>query len=479
MTAQWAGQLPTIREAASQISNRVLSPVELMRMVLERLFATEPEVHAYATVVADQAMEQARDAEREIAAGNWRGPLHGIPMNLKDIILSAGVATEAGSQVLRGFVPTVDSAVAERLKSGGAILVGKTVTHEFAYGQNVVPTLNPWNADYYAGGSSAGAGVSVAVGSTLGAIGTDTGGSLRLPAAMNGVAAIKPTYGRVSKRGVVPLSVTMDHCGPAARTVEDLSIILSAVAGFDPGDPTSARRTVPDYTAELDGGLRGVRLGIERDYYFGPAAAPEVVASVEAALTVLRELGAEVVEVQVAQLQLATVAAETIVLSEASSVHQASLRESAEKYDPRTRLRLEVGELVLATDYLRAQSLRGQLCRAMKAAFVDHRLDALVGPTLGTLPILLSDLPARRSPSSKTLSLPWLPYTSPFNLTGQPALTVNCGHSGGLPVAMQIVGRPFDEATVLRIGHAYQMATDWHLALPVLPWGVPATTDAS
>jgi aspartyl-tRNA(Asn)/glutamyl-tRNA(Gln) amidotransferase subunit A len=271
----------------------------------------------------------------------------------------------------------------------------------------------------------------------------------------------------------------MDHCGPAARTVEDLSIMLSTVAGFDPGDPTSARRPVPDYTAGLDGGIRGLRIGVERDYYFGPSAAAEVVTSVEEALTVLRALGADVVDIDVPQLQLATAAAETIVLSEASSVHQASLRESAEKYDPRTRLRLEVGELVLATDYLRAQSLRGQLCRAMKATFAEHRLDALVGPTLGTLPILLSDLPARRSPSAKTLSLPWLPYTSPFNLTGQPALTVNCGHSDGLPVAMQIVGRPFDEATVLRIGHAYQTATDWHMRLPIMPWGVSSTSEKS
>jgi aspartyl-tRNA(Asn)/glutamyl-tRNA(Gln) amidotransferase subunit A len=460
--------LPTIGEAASQIADRTLSPVDLMNVVLRRLQETEDKVHAYATVRADEALAEAGQAEREIAAGGWRGPLHGIPVNLKDVLLTAGIRTEAGSKVLSGFIPSVDSAVAERLRANGAIIVGKSVTHEFAYGQNVVPTRNPWNLDCYSGGSSAGAGVSVAVGSALGAIGSDTGGSLRLPAAMNGVAAIKPTFGRVSKRGLFPLAASMDHCGPVARTVEDLAIILSAVSGFDPGDASSARRPVPDFGAGLRRGVAGVRIGIERAYYFA-SGAPEVLEAVETALSVLTKLGAEVVEVRVPELEHATVAAETIILSEASSAHQASLRRSPEQYDPRTRLRLEVGELILATDYLRAQKLRQQLRHAMKSAFGEHRLDALVGPTLGTLPILIDDLPARRPPSAKTLSLPWLPYTAPFNLTGQPALTVNCGTSGGLPIAMQVVGRPFDESTVLRIGHAYQEATDWHRQLPIDP----------
>lgn len=460
--------IPTIREAATQIADRTLSPLDLMNRVLRRLQQTEDKVHAYATIRAEEALAEASQAEREIAVGGWRGPLHGIPMNLKDVLLTAGIGTEAGSKVLKGFVPSADSAVAARLKSQGAIIVGKSMTHEFAYGQNVVPTRNPWNLDYYSGGSSAGAGVSVAVGSTLGAIGTDTGGSLRLPAAMNGVAAIKPTFGRISRRGIIPLAASMDHCGPMARTVEDLAIILSVVSGFDPGDASSARRPVPDFGADLHSDLSDIRIGVERNYYFS-SGAPEVLEAVEAALSVLTELGAEVVEIRVPELEQATVAAETIVLCEASSAHQASLRRNPDRYDPRTRLRLEVGELILATDYLRAQKLRQQLRHAMKSAFTEHRLDALVGPTLGTLPILIDDLPARRPPSSKTLSLPWLRYTAPFNLTGQPALTVSCGNSAGLPIAMQVVGRPFGEVTVLRIGHAYQQATDWHRQLPIDP----------
>jgi aspartyl-tRNA(Asn)/glutamyl-tRNA(Gln) amidotransferase subunit A len=213
---------------------------------------------------------------------------------------------------------------------------------------------------------------------------------------------------------------------------------------------------------------------VERGYYFGPTADPEVLSSVESALSVLADLGAEIVDVRIPELELTTTAAETIVLSEAASVHQASIRQNGALYNPRTRLRLEIGEMVLATDYLRAQALRQRLCRAMKDTYTAHRLDALVGPTLGTLPLPVADLPARRGPSSRTLSLPWLPYTSPFNLTGQPALTVCTGFVSGLPVAMQIAGRPFDEETVLQIGHAYQSATVWHQRLPVAPWGVTA-----
>lgn len=464
-----ATHVPTIREAADQLASKAISPVDLVRSVVERIRATEPKVHAYATVLEEEALAAARVVEGEIMAGLWRGSLHGIPVNTKDIILAAGVPTEAGSAVLRGFVPTEDAAVVERLKSHGAILLGKTVTHEFAYGQNIVPTMNPWAPDRYAGGSSAGAGVSVAVGSTLAAIGTDTGGSLRLPAAMNGVAAIKPTFGRVSKRGVIPLAPSMDHVGPVARTVEDLALVLSAISGFDPGDAASARRGVPAFEANLNGDLRGIRIGVDRDYYFGTACDRRVAEAVDEGLRVMRTLGAKVLEVRIRELQLTSSAAETIVLAEASSVHQASLRKNTATYNPRTRLRLEVGELILATDYLRAQRLRRRLQLAMKEVFTRERLDAIVGPTMGSLPIALADLPARREPSSKTLSLPWLPYTSPFNLTGQPALTLNCGYADGLPIAIQIAGRPFDEASVLRIGHAYQTATDWHARLPITP----------
>jgi aspartyl-tRNA(Asn)/glutamyl-tRNA(Gln) amidotransferase subunit A len=462
-----AAPLPTIAEAAASIAGRTLTPIELVEQVIRRLESSEPVVHAYASVDPDAALAAAEEATREIATDGPRGPLHGIPVNLKDIFLTRDLPTAAGSKVLRGYRPDEDSAVAGRLKRAGAIVVGKTVTHEFAYGQNVVPTRNPWDLDRYCGGSSAGAGVSIAVGSALGAMGTDTGGSLRLPAAMNGVSALKPTFGRVSTAGVIPLSPTMDHAGPAARTVEDVSILLTEIAGFDPADPGASRRPVPRYAGELKGSIKGLRIGVDRDYYFSGVGEPLVLSAVEAAIEVLSGLGAELVEVNVPELEHATTVAETIVLAEAATVHRASVSEHADQYDPRTRLRLEVGQLILATDYLSAQRVRRQLQLSMRDTFRAKRLDALVGPTLGTLPILVADLPSMRPPSKSTLSLPWLRYTGPFNVTGQPALTVPCGEADGLPIAMQIAGRPWDEITVLKIGHAYQTATDWHKRIPL------------
>ena len=254
----------TIHEAAALLRSRKISSGELTEASLQRIEVTEPLVHAYATVLADSVRKEAAQADRELAAGLWRGPLHGIPLGIKDLIYTRGVRTEAGSKAMEGFVPSYDATVVERLRDAGAVTLGKTVTHELAYGQNVPPTKNPWNPDYYPGGSSAGSGVATAVGSAFGALGSDTGGSIRVPASINALAGLKPTFGRVSRRGVVALSNSLDHVGPLARDVEDCALLLQAIAGHDALDPYSLDRPVPDYSAGLQAGARGTRLGVDR-----------------------------------------------------------------------------------------------------------------------------------------------------------------------------------------------------------------------
>ena len=266
----------TLREAGDRLAARELSAVDLLDATLERLHETEPTVHAYITLMEDSARQEAKAADAELKRGAWRGPLHGIPVGVKDLLLTEGVKTQAGSKVMEGYVPDHDSTIVARLKEGGAVIVGKTVTHEFAYGQDIPITRNPWRTDCYPGGSSAGSGVSVAVGSAFAAIGTDTGGSIRVPASVNGVVGLKPTNGRVSGYGVIPMSPTLDNAGPMARTAEDCALMLGVIAGYDPQDSGSVDEPVPDYTAGLERGVEGLRLGLDREYFFSRRVMPDV-----------------------------------------------------------------------------------------------------------------------------------------------------------------------------------------------------------
>ena len=455
----------TIAEAARRMGRRELSPVELTQAALERISALNPRLNAFITVLEDQARAAANAAEREIMAGQKRGPLHGIPIALKDLCATKGVRTTAGSKILQDHTPLDDATVACRLAEAGTILLGKLHMNEFAYGPDgdnghYGRVRNPWNVESITGGSSSGSGAAVAASLCLGALGTDTGGSIRIPSALCGIAGLKPTYGRVSRYGITPLCWSLDHAGPMAKTVEDAALLLQAMAGYDAKDPGSAQRPVPDYAAGLSGDVRGLRLGIPQEYFF-EMIDPEVEGAVRQAIEVLRGLGASVHQVSWPSLRYATLAALIIVLAEASAFHEPWIRTRPQDYQPDIALRLKWGLLLPAPAYLKAQRLRALMCR--EVARLWRQVDVLVTPaTMMAAPhpeethVRLGD---RQMSTREALLRPM----RPFNLTGLPAMSVPCGvTSTGLPIGLQIAGRPFDEATVLRVAHAYEQQTDWH-----------------
>src|SRR5712692_6621761 len=350
--------LLTIAEASRLLSSRSISAVELMDATLHRLGETEPLVHAYVSVFEGSARSEAAKADSALQRGTWLGPLHGIPIGIKDLCYTEGTPTEAGSEVMKGFVPVVDAAVVKRIRAAGGVIIGKTVTHEFAYGRNPIPTRNAWNQQYISGGSSAGSAVSVAVGSAFGAIGTDTAGSIRLPASLNGIVAMKPTFGRVSRCGVFPMSSSLDTIGPMTRSVEDCAVMLGAVAGFDDLDATAVDEPVPDYVKHLNDGIVGLKLGIERDYFLYQGVSGDVRAALEQALREFERLGVEIVDVSIPEFEFTTAIGMPILLSDTSSWHRELLRQRGPDYDRGTRLVLELGELVAATHYITAQRAR-------------------------------------------------------------------------------------------------------------------------
>jgi len=460
----------TIAQASVMLREKTLSPVDLVDSVLDRIEETEGKLHAYAFVAVESVRKAAKVAEQEIMDGKWRSPLHGIPIALKDVYRTAGIPTEAESRLLKGYVPEEDSGVADRLKQGGAVIVGKTVTPEFAYftyPREESRARNPWNFAYHPGGSSTGSGVSVAADSAMGAMGTDSGGSIRKPAAMNGIAGLKPSFGRVTKRGVLQLSATMDHCGPLCKTVEDVALVMNVVAGYDPDDVTSIDVPLPNLTDDLNRGARGLRLGVERKHFFSEDVVASVRSSVDSALTVFETLGAVVVDVEIPDIDYAIAAASTIVLVEASSYHRRWLRERPGDYEPGTRFMLQLGNLITATDYLQALQIRRRFKATMKDVFERNQLAALLTPTLSYASITLAERFPPPNEHDRGIPIKWNSHCMPFNFTGQPALSIPCGFtSDNLPVGLQIVGRPFDESTVLRIGKAYEIATTWHLKAP-------------
>lgn len=453
----------TLAEAAALLRARTLSPLELTQAYLDRIEQVNPTVNAYLTVTLDRAIADARRATDEMAAGHYHGPLHGIPIALKDLYATAGIRTTAGSKILADWMPAADSAVARRLREAGSVLLGKLNTHEFAYGgttnnPHYGPTRNPWNLDCIPGGSSGGSAAAIAAGLAAGTMGTDTAGSIRQPAALCGVVGLKPTYGRVSKACVVPLSWSFDHAGPITHTVEDAALMLQAVAGYDPADSSTVPMPVPDYTAELRAGARGLRVGVPRSYFFD-ILEDEVRAAVEAALQTLRGLGAEVRDVELPHVAAGTAGRTQWAGVEARLYHEESLRTRPQDFGADTLARLsreQPDARTLAEGLQACRALTEEMRQALEA------VDVLVTPTVPMVAPRIGDEPA-----TSTQTLLHIRCTAPFNATLLPAISVPCGLSTtGLPVGLQIAGRPFDEMTVLRVAHAYEQATDWHLRRP-------------
>src|SRR2546425_7374412 len=452
----------TIRELGARYRKRELSPVEVTRALLARIEKLDPALHAFVTLTPDRALADARAAEEALRRGDER-PLLGVPVGHKDIYLTRGIRTTGGSALFADWVPDSESTVVRRWQDAGTVLFGKLITHEFAFGlqfpgHRFPPARNPWNPEHIPGGSSSGSGAALAAGLVAGSLGSDTGGSIRGPAAFSGIVGLKPTYGRCSRAGVVTLSWTLDHTGPMARTVEDCAYILRTLAGHDPGDPASSQAPVGDYLGGLGQGIRGLRVGVPRAYFL-EGVQPEVATAFERALGTLRELGASVADVGIPSIWAAP-SYMAIMLSEAFAYHERDLRERLNLYGEGLRDKLLAGGLFSGREYVQAQRLRARLQGEMRETL--RRLDVLATPTM----------PSPALPFS-VVQDPDLPYpfpksnTSPFNMAGLPALALPCGFSAtGLPLSLQLVGRPFDEATVLRAGHAYEQATEWHRRRP-------------
>jgi aspartyl-tRNA(Asn)/glutamyl-tRNA(Gln) amidotransferase subunit A len=450
----------TIRELGARYRRRELSPVEVTQALLARIAKLDPALHAFVTLTADRALADARAAEAALGRGDAR-PLLGIPIGHKDIYLTRGIRTTGGSALLADWIPGQDATCVRRWHEAGVVLLGKLITHEFAFGiqfpgHRFPAARNPWNLDHVPGGSSSGSGAALASGLVAGATGSDTGGSIRGPAAFCGLVGLKPTYGRSSRAGVLTLSWTLDHTGPMARTVEDCAYLMQPLAGHDPADPASSRAPVDDYVAALGRDVRGLRIGVPRNYFFEGVDA-EIVQAFEEALATLRRLGAEVRDVRIPSMD-ATHSFLLILIAEAYAYHERDLREHPERYGDVLRERLQAGALVTAAEYTQAQRIRSQICAETAAVLRD--VDVLATPTTlkPATPFSIAHDPELGFPKS---NMP------PFNLTGLPTLALPCGFSAaGLPLSLQLSGRPFEEGTVLRAGHAYEQATAWHTRRP-------------
>jgi aspartyl-tRNA(Asn)/glutamyl-tRNA(Gln) amidotransferase subunit A len=455
----------TIAELNRAYDHRELSPVEVTQALLDRIVGHDDRLHSFIRVTPEVALAEARAAEQELTAGRRRGPLHGIPYALKDIIETAGIPTTGHSKLCQDYVPTADAHLVTLLNAGGAVLMGKLATWEFALGGPSwdlpwPPARNPWNLDTLPGGSSSGAGAAVAAGFVPAAVGTDTGGSIRGPAAVCGITGLKPTYGRVSRRGVFPNTFTMDHCGPLTRSAEDIALFLQVIAGFDPEDPGSEDVPVPDYRAALTGRIEGLRLGLV-EHWYAHGAHPDLTPAIGAAVEVLRGLGAVVEPVQLSSLRDYTDCKTTISIAELYAIHEQDLKTRPQDFGRILRNRVLPGALIRAEDYV--QALRWRTVLAREQALALKRYDALL--TAGALGVAEPTDPER---PDRLVSVPSI--TMPFSVGGLPALAIPCGFSRaeGLPLSLQIAAAPFAEPTVLRIAHAYQLATDWHRRHPDL-----------
>jgi aspartyl-tRNA(Asn)/glutamyl-tRNA(Gln) amidotransferase subunit A len=452
--------------ASRAIAARRTTPVELLEHLLRRIERHDPSLNAFIRLDAEAAMATAREAEREIAALRPRGPLHGVPIAIKDIIDVAGLPTTCHSRVMPGTPATVDAVVVSRLRRAGAVILGKVATHEFAIGGPSFdlpfpPARNPWNRDHHPGGSSSGSGAGIAAGFFPLALGTDTGGSVRNPASQCGIVGLKPTYGLVSRRGVFPLAYTLDHVGPMARTVADAALLLEAIAGFDPGDPGSAAAPSLKFGNDLRRGVRGFRVGFVRHFHeTDMPATPEVAAALEEAARVLRAEGAEVRDITLPSLIEYAAVNRVILGAEAWSIHAPWLRERPGDYGQLARQRLMAGAFITAGDYVGAQRRRLQMIAGLQDAFRD--VDVLLCASSMDPPCRIDDADAVKTTYMRQAR-------TPFNVTGHPALTMMAGLTeSGLPLSVQFVGRYFEDATVLRMASAFERATEWHNRHPNL-----------
>ncbi len=461
----------TVAQLAQHIRGKEVSPVEVADAFLRRIEAVEPRLNAFITRLDDHARRSAAAAEAEIMAGGYRGPFHGIPVGLKDLFWTKGVRTTSGSALDADFVPTVDSAVAARFKAAGAYCIGKLHMTEFAFdgtsrNHHYGPARNPWDTARMAGGSSSGSGVAVASSEAPIALGTDTGGSVRVPAALCGITGHKPTHGLISRYGVTPLSWSMDHVGPMARTVEDAALALNVLAGHDPRDRASVESPTQDYTQELDRGARGLRVGVPREYVWDMVE-PEVRGAFNQAMAALESLGAEVQEVSIPNLELINPAGSVVQTSEAATIHRSRLLAYGERYDPVIRRRFESGLFIPAEAYLTAQRVRAR-CRQSILDTLD-RVDLLATPTTSIAAPFIEQERIVINGQEVSTREAVLRITRIFSAAGLPAISVPCGFTQErLPIGLQLVGRPLADALVLQAAHAYQMATAWHTERPEL-----------
>lgn len=461
----------SIIELADLIRTRQITPVELTKSFIQRIEELEPRINAFITVTREDALASAHQAEKEVMQGTYRGPLHGIPVGIKDLYNTKGIRTTSGSTIFKDFVPNEDSTVVQRLKNAGAVVIGKLMMTEFAFGaqgknEHYGSVRNPWNTEYITGGSSTGSGASVGAAECPLSLGSDTGGSVRVPASLCGVVGLKPTYGLISRFGMTELSWSLDHVGPLARTVEGVAAALQVLAAYDPKDPTSVNGPQVDYVASLNSTVEGLRIGIPKEYAWDIVDA-EVESVVRTASDQLESLGASVEEASVPHMEDMGLVMSTIIPADAATVHRSMVLSRGHEYDSITRLHLESGLFISAADYVKAMRLRSALNREIHGAF--RQADVLVMPTAPVAAQPYSAETVKIGSTEIRVRFLLSRITRVFNPGGFPAVSVPCGFtSQGLPIGLQVVGRPFEDATVLRVAHAYQQATQWHLRRPPL-----------
>jgi amidase len=454
----------TLTEAAELIRSREMSPVELTTKMLDRVAALDGTLHAYITLTADRAMAHATTAASEIAAGRYRGPLHGIPIGIKDLCDTQGVPTAAGTAVLRDHVPTEDATVVKRLENAGAIMLGKLALTEGAFVSHhpsVPVPVNPWNAERWSGASSSGSGVATAAALCFGSLGSDTGGSIRFPSAACGIVGLKPTWGRVSRHGVFPLAASLDHIGPMTRSVADAAAMLQVIAGFDARDPTTRREPVPDYTAALGRSLDGLRIGVD-EAYVTRSMDPEVASIVLRSGEVLTAAGAQLATIRFPDVTEAVSSWTIICAPEAAVAHAGLYPERADEYGPGLAPLLDAGRGFSAMDYAKAHEARLRFCGELAGVF--ENVDLVLCPSMG-----VATPSAGLSGDDAEALATLLRFTAAFDFSGSPTISLPCGFTAdGMPVSLQLIGRHLDEASLLTAASAYERSTDWHTRRPPL-----------